>query len=301
VLFLPLFLSLPLGCADAGEREGAVAPQPIASLTALDGSRYVWVEADCNDGPLDLAKLGFERELQVQASPSALLLTFDTELITAGCTATSVWLARPAGQAELWSIEPQAVVTQPPEGDCGARERDATLGSVRAAGDLLELVLQRSAWCRGFDARFVYRRTEPAQLGELQLVARYVAHWNRSDAAALSSLFVDGGALIEPFTRTDDGNYKRHEGRAEVRAWYESAFASSAWHAMRLLQVTPGTTAGHVTADWEYMDARLAQPLVGRNLFVIAGGEIYETEIQLVSDPRAADTKPATVQPASAP
>jgi hypothetical protein len=34
------------------------------------------------------------------------------------------------------------------------------------------------------------------------------------------------------------------------------------------------------------MDPGLEAPLHGRNLFVIAGGEIYEAELQLVDDPR---------------
>lgn len=279
-------LAAAAGCASgAANASSAAAAQPL-TLSELDGRRYLWVEAECNDGALDLARLGFERELRIAAEPNALRFTFDTELATSACAATSMWLALPTNQADRWQLQPQAVVTTPPGGDCGARERDATLGSLRAAGDLLEIVVQRSAWCRGFDARFVYRRTESARLDPRQLVARYVAHWNRADAEALSELFVDGGSLVEPFTRTHDGNYKRHEGRAALRAWYEHAFGSSRWHALRLLSLTPGDAESHFTAVWEYMDPRLSEPLLGRNLFVIAGGEIYETEIQLVSDPK---------------
>ena len=69
---------------------------------------------------------------------------------------------------------------------------------------------------------------------------RYAAAFNRRDADAMAALFVDTGALVEPFTRTDDGNYKRHEGRAAVRAWYASAFASAPWLALRLLAIEPG-------------------------------------------------------------
>lgn len=275
-----------VGCASGGANaKSAAAAQPL-TLSELDGQRYLWVEADCNDGALDLARQGFERELWITATPHALRFTFDTEIATAGCSATSVWLAQPTNEVDLWQLEPQAVVTTPEGRECGARERDATLGSLRAASDLLEIVVQRSAWCRGFDARFVYRRSDPAQLDLRQLVSRYVAHWNRGDAEALSRLFVDGGSLIEPFTRTDDGNYKRHHGRAALRVWYQSAFDSTRWHALRLLALTPGQSPGHVTAEWEYVDPRLSEPLLGRNLFVIAGGEIYETEIQLVSDPK---------------
>jgi hypothetical protein len=269
-------------------RGGASLGPSDSALSRIDGSRWTWVEAECNDGALDLARLGFEREftLDVQEREGSLLLTFDTELVTAGCSATSVWSARPAGDAERWLLQPQAVVSVPVEGECGARERDATLGTLRMSADVFEIVTQRSSWCRGFDARFVYRRAPARRLLPRDVVTRYVAHFNRGDANALADLFVDSGALVEPFTRTGDGNYKRHEGRGRVRAWYANAFASAPWHALRLLSVAPGGDDGHVIAQWEYMDPHLSEPLVGRNLFVVAGGEIYETEIQLVSDPK---------------
>lgn len=286
-LFCVALAAAVTSCAGAGGGASALA-SPYSALSRIDGSRWTWVEAECNDGALNLARLGFEREftLDVRGREGTLLLTFDTELVTAGCSATSVWIARPAGDAELWQLEPQAVVSVPAEGECGARERDATLGTLRMSADVFEIVTQRSSWCRGFDARFVYRRAPARRLLPRDIVTRYVAHFNRGDANAVAGLFVDSGALVEPFTRTDDGNYKRHEGRARVRAWYANAFASAPWHALRLVALAPGAEAGHVIAEWEYMDPHLSEPLVGRNLFVVAGGEIYETEIQLVADPK---------------
>jgi hypothetical protein len=285
------------GCASAGATSQPAAPNgAAAALGQVDDSRWTWVEAECNDGPLDLARLGFEREvtLDVHGANGGLLLTFDTEIVTQGCSATSVWLATPAGERDLWKLEPQAVVAMPPDGECGARERDSTLGTLRMSSDLFEVVAQGSNWCRGFDARFVYRRAPARRLTARDVVTRYVAHFNRGDAQAIAELFVDSGSLIEPFTRTDDGNYRRHDGRGSVRSWYASAFAAAPWHALRLLSIAPGPAEGHVIADWEYMDAHLSAPFTGRNLFVVAGGEIYETEIQLVTDPTPRDTERAT-------
>jgi len=294
-------------CAGSSASSGAqTRGAGQSALARIAGSRWTWVEAECNDGALDLARLGFEREftLDLREDEGSLLLTFDTELVTAGCSATSVWLARPAGDAELWQLEPQAVVSEPPDGECGARERDATLGTLRMSSDVFEIVTHRSSWCRGFDARFVYRRAPPRRLSPRDVVVRYVAHFNRGDASAVADLFVDSGALVEPFTRTDDGNYKRHEGRARVQDWYENAFRSAPWHALRLLSLSSGAETGHLIAQWEYMDPHLSEPLSGRNLFVVAGGEIYETEIQLVSDPKpqgeAAGPESAPGNPAAA-
>jgi hypothetical protein len=267
-------------------RDARAALASSAGLQRLDGACFMWVEAECNDGPLDLAGLGFDRELTLGVGGPDLTLTFDTDIASQACFSTAVWSAKPASEGGLWRFEPRALVTLPPEQKCGANESEPTDGILHMSGEVLEIGLHRSPWCRGFDARFVYRRVEPKRLDARRVVTRYVAAFARADAAAMAALFVDAGALVEPFTKTDDGNYKRHEGRAAVRAWYASAFASAPWLALRLLSIEPGAAEGQLIARWEYMDAHLAEPLRGRNLFVIAGGEIFETELQLVDDPK---------------
>ena len=269
---------------------GGAEPNPWAAASrgrgGLAGSRWVWVDASCSDGALELGSVGLERTLGIEIDPQgAVQLTFDSQLVAAGCSATSVWTVTPLPRSARWRFSPDALVVLPPDGACGAEERAATEGTLRMLGDVLEVVIYRSQWCRGFDARFLYRRSVPEQLAPRALVARYVAHWNRGDAAAVAQLFVDDGALVEPFTRTDDGNYARHQGRAAVQSWLTQAFASSPWLALRLLSLEPGSGEGQWIATWDYMDANLATPLRGRNLFVIAGGEIYETELQLIADP----------------
>jgi hypothetical protein len=277
-----------VGC-HGGTREAAGDPR--AAFAGIHGARFVWLEADCNDGPLDLASLGFERALNVALDRGTLELTFDTTFATRGCTASAVWLAKPSTRSSAWRFEPQANVVLPAGADCGAVETEAVEGTLRSFDDTLELVTQNSPWCRGFDARFVFQRVAPAQPSPSQVVMHYVAAFNRRDASAVAALFDDNGSLIEPFTRTDDGNFKRHEGRSAVRAWYARALASAPWVALRLLAIEPGSAAdaadtGQLIAQWEYMDANLAEPLRGRNLFVVAGGEIYETELQLLTDPK---------------
>lgn len=253
-------------------------------LAGLDGSRWTWVDADCVDGPLALAALGFERELRVDADGTGLLFTYDDALAARGCARSAVW--RAVAQVTGVGLEPQAFVTLPADAACGPVTDETLHGRLRHAENTLELVEERSPWCRGLDARFVYQRVARTPLEPPQVVRRWVAHFNRRDAGALARLFADSGGLIEPFTATSDGAYRRHRGRAEVRAWLDSAFASTPWLALRLTGVDASDVSGQVTAHWEYMDANLAEPFAGRSLFVVAGGEIFETEIQLVGTPR---------------
>jgi hypothetical protein len=299
LMFAVSIVALASACRARGTRDEPTSGTLRDAFAGLSDGRFEWLQAECDDGPLDLASIGFERTLWLQLQGGKLLLTLDTQLATKGCGQTTVWLATSTSASEFWRFEPQALVALPPAAaECGATEREAVNGTMRADGDELELVTQRSPWCRGFDARFVYRRAPPRPLTPEEIVVRYVAHFDRGDADAIAGLFEDKASLVEPFTRTGDGNYARHEGRDAVRAWYASAFTTARWHAMRLLAYEP-REAGHVAADWEYMDARLREPLRGRNLFLIAEGEIYEAEVQLVSDPVPKD--PATpAEPAAA-
>ncbi|HEX4352166.1 MAG TPA: nuclear transport factor 2 family protein, partial [Polyangiales bacterium] len=135
------------------------------------------------------------------------------------------------------------------------------------------------------DARFVYRRVPSAQLTRDEIIRRYAAHWNRRDAHAVASLFSENGLLIEPFTRSSDGAPVRHEGRADIEGWFSRAFASTPWLALQLSQIETLNDRGEALAVWRYADARLSAPLAGRNLFLLAGGEIFTSEVQLLAEP----------------
>jgi hypothetical protein len=276
-------LSAVIALTACGAGQGA-AVRPKSQ--ALHESRWSWLDATCSDGSLELGGLGLERTLTVEVTEGALRLTHETQMLTEGCRVLDVWSALPGKSADLWRFVPEVAVALPPEAECGPAETEPVEGTLRLRGDVLEIVTRRSAWCRGFDARFTYRRSDPAPASPEGLAARYVAHWNRADAAAVARLFVAEGSLIEPFTRTQDGRYARHGGRAQVQAWLGRAFASTGWHAMRLLSVERAGGEGQWAFGWEYVDERLAAPLRGRNLFVVAGGAIFETEVQLLTDPQ---------------
>ena len=269
--------------------------------------RYVWIDASCSDGPIDLAATGFERTVEVEKRGKAMLLTFDTSLATEGCRSTSVWTAEPADKLYLYQLRPEAWVSWPmrnadPQAKatvCGAEERAAVPGEIHIAGDTLEIVAQRSPWCRGFDAHFIYRSAPSVSLAPEALVARYVAHFSRGDAGALAGLFEDHGALIESFSASADGQPTRHEGRAAIQAYFERAFAGASWHAARLVAFTQGDDENVIIADLEYIDSELQEPLRVRASFVLAGGEIYESDTQLVTDPKPLLAPAAAVEPKS--
>ena len=253
-------------------------------MDALADTRWAWVDAECIDGPLELGAIGLERELRVVRTEAALLFVYDDTLAVRGCTRTSFVRLEPAAGGHV-RFMPEVSITLPVDAKCGAAEAEPRGGVVRPWGDMLEVLVERSAWCRGLDARFTYRKLPPATLPPAQLVRHYVAHFNRRDAAATAALFAERGELIEPFSPSADGNLRRHVGRDAVRAWYEHAFASTEWLALQLTDLQP--LGPQLAAQWTYMDAGLVQPFAGRNLFVIAEGEIFQSEIQLLQAPIA--------------
>jgi hypothetical protein len=271
------------GCAAAPR---TTEPSPILSADRVNVRHYVWTGASCSDGAIDLAALGFERTLELERTPDAMLLTLETALATRGCRSTSVWKVSDATEGKR--IEPEAWVIRPSGDSCGLEERAAVLGTLRFLDERLEITTRSSPWCRGLDARFRYIEAPVPALDAERIAARYVAHFARGDADALARLFALDGSLIEPFSATEDGQLKRHEGRDAVRAYYQRAFASVPWQTARLLALEPDTATGAMIAEVEYMDGLLAEPLRLRIALVLAGYELLEAEMQLVTDPRAA-------------
>jgi ketosteroid isomerase-like protein len=278
-----VMLALLAACSQAG-RPAAVAPSPSpAALSVLADARWTWLSAQCVDGGLALDPLGFDRTLSSEVRGDRVVLTYDTLLAEPACESTEVWTLSPVSGGQWW-FRPEARVTLPASAQCGAREDAPRQGVLRMSGETLEEIHFGSAWCRGFDVRFAYRRAAPGELSAEQLVRRYLAHWNRRDPRAVASLFAEEGQLVEPFTRSPDGSLVRHQGRANVEAWLADAFATTPWLAMQLTGIEPRSES-QVIANWRYMDARLAEPVSGRNLFVLAGGEIFATEVQLLGPP----------------
>jgi hypothetical protein len=272
-------------CACTGGTPVRSSPGPVR-LEAFDRANYRWVSAQCVDGVLDLARQGFERTLSTERLGSRLRFTYETRLAQPQCVSTEVWSLSPDAGAGQWQFVADADVRLPVETPCGAAlPTGVEHGVVQVTGDTLEELRFNSSWCRGFDVRFVYRRTPDRPLGQAELIRRYVAHWNRRDARAIAALFAHNGTLSEPFSRSSDGQPIRHEGRVQIEAWLRSAFDSVPWLALQLSDIETLDEQGQSLALWRYFDPKLAEPVQGRNLFVLAGGEIFATELQLVSEP----------------
>jgi hypothetical protein len=271
--------------ACAGSPDVTPDPTPsLASFRALDHARFIWVSAQCVDGVLELGKNGFERSLTSELDGKGLRFTYDTHLAQPSCESTEIWSLQ-LSAAGMWQFSQEAEVRLPATAACGASGSISGQGMLQLQGDTLEELRFGSPWCRGFDARFVYRRVPDSTLSRDELIRRYVAHWNRRDAHAVAGLFSPQGLLIEPFSRSSDGTPVRHDGRDNVEAWLSQAFSSVPWLALQLSNIASLDDQDQMSAGWRYRDPRLAEPLSGRNLFVLAGGEIFATELQLVSEP----------------
>jgi len=280
------------GCGGSGP--GPVTP---VSAAALDGTRWTWLDVQCSDSALPLAVQGFERELRVEVHGGQLRFTEDTTL--PDCRRSELRDARV--EAGRWQLELRARLGFPIDAECGPASSQQQAIALGLSGDVFEVLEFTSPWCRGYDARFTYRRAPPLAPPEEQLIERYFLLFNVRDAAGLAAMFATDGSLVEPFTRTDNGLLARHEGRDAIAAWFERTFAAAPRLALRVTELRSDEPGQHVVS-WEYMDDQLAEPLRGRNLFVIAAGEIFETQVQLLEAPRpaagAASAPTAATEPA---
>lgn len=296
VLFLTLTGAVACGGGGSSERsldesgdEGGAGGERAAHVvempTGLGGTEWRWTEAHCTEAPLDLAARGFESHLRVAESGGALLLYQDQSYASTGCALTVVSrVSSPETPGEL-HVEEIARVAVPSTPECFGQPEPPRPGEVRRTGRRLEVLVQRSRWCGGFEARFVYEAEMPRLLTNAEVVRHYAVYFSLGDADGIASLFSTVSSLAEPFTTTVTGDPYRHEGRDAVRTWYAEAFAGTAWRALRITGTTPGATEHELTVGWEYMDSRLAGPVTGRNHFTTAAGEIFEARIELDGTP----------------
>lgn len=282
---------VPDESADLDPTSGGSMPARVVAMpTGLDGTEWRWVEAHCTEGPLDLQARGFAQKLRIEQDGASLLLTYDHVFATEGCTHTIVQRVSPPEQPGELHVEEIARIAVPSTPACTGRPEQPRPGEVRRVGNRLEVLVQRSNWCRGFEVRMVYEPVMPQLLADDEIVRRYVAHFSRGDADRVARLFAETGSLLEPFTETETGDPYRHDGRDAVRQYFEEVFAGVPWRAMRILRMEPGEQPHTLNVEWEYMDPRLAQPLRGRTRFTIAAGEIFEAQIELLDVPVLAPT-----------
>ena len=247
---------------------------------ALDGTHWKWVEAHCTEGPLDLASKGFSQHLAIEREGDALNLFYTQQFESTGCKETVVQRATPAKTALAeHKMTEEVRVIQPDSGCSGTGEADRP-GDVRKRGDFLEVFVQRSMWCGGFEVRMVYAPTEPIDYDDDQLIRAYFVRLNLLDAGKVATLYAAEGAVVDPYTVTETGNATRYDGRVAVAEWYKEQFDASAWMAFRLTEIEKADNAKYA-AKFEYMDPRLKEPSTGAVALTLAGGEVYESKLEL--------------------
>jgi hypothetical protein len=263
-----------------GSRSGRVVEMP----TGLGGTEWHYVEAHCTEGPLDLSSRGFSSRLRVEEEGEALLFYYMHNYANESCDQTVVQRVSPPSTPGELRMEEVARLSVPSTPACFGQPEPPRPGEVIHEGRRLEVLVQRSRWCGGFEVRFVYEQEMPRLMTSDELVRLYAVHFSLGHADQIANMFAETGSLLEPFTRTETGDPYRHDGREAVRTWYREAFASSAWRALRIVGVDRESER-QVALRWEYMDPRLAVPVSGRNTFTVAAGEIFESQITLDGAP----------------
>ncbi len=246
----------------------------------VGGTQWRFVEAHCTEGPLDLSSQQFQRVLGIESGPDGLMMTYDHRFGDA-CTETIIQRMTPGTSADdAWRMREESRVTL---GECPVQPDFERPADVRKRGDFLEVFIQRSQWCGGYEVRMVYAPETARMRDPEQVVRHYAAHFNRRDARAVTMLFSEAGSLVEPFNRTALDQPTRHDGRESIFGWYEEAFSNTPWLAIRVTDITPAETEGSFVMNWHYMDPRLDVPFAGRNRFTIAAGEIFEATMEITA------------------
>lgn len=259
--------------------------------------RYLWLDTQCVDGPIDLAQIGYAQELRFEDDLRAPRLSLITHVQRDQCQQMAVMVATPTA-ADTFSFETVPAVTLPAGTACVPQDAIGGAGDVRFFDDRAELTTERSALCRGFTARSTYVRATARALTEQELALRFAATFNTRDAGAVAELFADDAVLMEPFSETSDGAPKRHEGRPAILSYFTRAFAASQWSAMQVVAIDRARQGQGVVLSFRYMDSALAAPFSGRSLLLFAGRPIFLMELQAVGpiEP-AVGTEQARVTP----
>ena len=261
---------------------GVLAGTRLAPASALAGTRWVFVGAECSDGPLLIGE-GFGETLEVVAEGADLRVVADRRLGD-GCEETEVRrLERrlalvqfdDAGPPPPWRVVDRARVGAPgaaclapaPAPEVELRFRD------RGGAAALELWSFPSPLCEGHELRMRYAPAPPSPATPRALARRFLLAWNRFDWEGLGTLYAASGRHV------DTVRGQTYLGRAAVREHFRAAAVGLPWAAFRLRRLVGN--ADEVVAEWEYMDPRLHAPLVGRLRVIAAAGEIFETRLSV--------------------
>jgi hypothetical protein len=270
-----------LGGTSGGSMTARIVDMPVG----LDGTQWRFANASCTEGPLDLASRGYTSSARVEQDGTSILITYDQAWANEGCVQTVIQRVSPPATPGELLVEEVARVAVPSTAECFGQPEAPRPGEVRRNGRNMEVLVQRSRLCNGFEVTMVFEPALPSLLTNEDIARRFVAHYTRGDATRVTTLFSPVGAVLESVTTTETGDPYRHDGRDAIYTYFAETFAGADWRAMRITGFEAGETPQQTVMRWEYIDPRLAQPLVGRHRFTMAAGEIFEALLTVDGQP----------------
>lgn len=299
-----------VGCGEVVTREVETHyADPVPAK--LTDARWVYQGGRCAGSKRDISLAALQGEMRVAQRGRELRLMWDRTL-AGGCEQTVAMTASPVRDQRYLLQEQARSAThaqegEPPDAQCLGQPEPSRTVQLAMHERRLDFTLPRARLCEGYDAVLQFEAAAPQPLGDRSLVRHFVAHFNRQDASSLAALFTERGRLLAPFETDGLGMPVSHQGREAVEAWLRRHVGTRPWVAMRLgaLHRGPG---GALSAQWQYLDPALEQPLDGGTQFVLGGGELFEVRLWLQRGagseggaPPAEPYGPATAAPPSQP
>lgn len=278
--------TLPDETSDTSGSETMRATPTVAATIPerLEGSEWRFMEAACTDGELDWAQRGMTAHMRIEPESDGILLIRD-ESFSDGCARTILTRITPPSQPGDLVIDELTRVALPATPACVGEPEPTHPGELRVNGEFLDVLVQRSRACRGFELRMSFARRTAESPNEAELMRHYSAFFTRGDVTRITRMFAEPGAVLDPFTLTETGDPTRYEGRDAVGGWYAGTLTQTRWRAQRLVAIERDEPNNSWIGRFEYMDPRLTTPVLGHTRFVIAGGEIFEAESRLDAAP----------------
>lgn len=271
----------------------------VAALSGLEDTLWSFKSVACAEGTPKAFPANFASFLRFkdQTSDSKVVgidFTYDETFAhgepATNCERTVFRTLKETG-SEFLSLEETGRMSIPQLPECFGTPDPKYPTTIEMKGRTIALHIHRADVCGGYESVWTYEPATPTVLTQQQMIRRYVAYLNLGDFDRVTSLFSSTGAFLEPFTYNRDNEPTRHEGHQAIKAWHEQSFGQLPWRALKAMAITQEAelSADAYVLEWEYMDPRRVSPLKGKTHFILAGGEIFEAQIEV--DPTTVETE----------